>query len=121
MLEKDQKYYRIGQVSKILGVEPHVLRFWESQFKQIKPKRISKHRLYRNQDLKILKRIKELLYNEGYTIAGAKKKLKEEQIKNMAKLAKPNNSLQKIDILEEIKKELLEIKLILSNNSNNKN
>ncbi len=112
MLEKDQKYYRIGQVSKILGVEPHVLRFWESQFKQIKPKRISKHRLYRNQDLKTLKRIKELLYNEGYTIAGAKKKLEEE-------LHKSNNSRLTIpykesNILEEIKKELLEIKRILS-------
>ncbi len=117
MLKKDRKYYRIGQVSEILGVEPHVLRFWESQFKQIQPRRISRQRLYRSQDLKILKRIKELLYQEGYTIAGAKKKLQEE----FSPRSKPEKTKAKPvscdNILEEIKRELLEIQKILSGSS----
>ena len=114
MLKKDRKYYRIGQVSQILGVEPHVLRFWESQFKQIQPRRISRQRLYRSQDLKVLKRIKQLLYEEGYTIAGAKKKLADE-FSAHSKLEKPVVKRQSYDnILEEIKRELLEIQRILS-------
>ncbi|NPA93927.1 MAG: MerR family transcriptional regulator [Thermodesulfobacteria bacterium] len=116
MLKKDRKYYRIGQVSEILGVEPHVLRFWESQFKQIQPRRISRQRLYRSQDLKILKRIKELLYEEGFTIAGAKKKLQEEfSSKSRSEPEKTKAKPVACDnILEEIKRELLEIQKILS-------
>ena len=117
MLKKDRKYYRIGQVSEMVGVKPHVLRFWESQFKYIQPRRISRQRLYRSQDVKILKRIKELLYNEGYTIAGAKKKIQQE-------FSQPDNQrveargLDSKGVLEEIRQELLEIKRILSQDHN---
>ncbi len=113
MLKKDRKYYRIGQVSEIIGVEPHVLRFWESQFKQIQPRRISRQRLYRGQDLKILKRIKDLLYREGYTIAGAKKKIQQEFSRSSVQRAGRQPPLSK-DFIEEIRQELLEIKRILS-------
>ncbi len=112
MLKKDRKYYRIGQVSEIIGVEPHILRFWEKQFKEIQPRRISRQRLYRAKDLKILKRIKELLYHEGYTIPGAQKRLKEELL-----LEKRQNldsrTCKDCKIIEEIKHELIKIKRLL--------
>ena len=113
MLKKSRKYYRIGQVSEILGVEPHILRFWEKQFKEIQPRRISKQRLYRSQDLKLLKRIKELLYQEGYTISGAQKRLKEELSKEKKKTTSEKGCNQ-CKVIEDIKKELIEIKRLLS-------
>jgi len=74
----DKLYFRISEVSKLTALEPYVLRYWESEFKLIKPIRTkSKHRLYRRKDLEILFEIKTLLYEEQYTIAGAKKRLEE--------------------------------------------
>lgn len=73
----DKKYFRIGEVSKLVGVDPHVLRYWESEFKIIRPHRAkSKQRLYRKRDVENLLRIKVLLHDEGYTISGARKVLK---------------------------------------------
>jgi DNA-binding transcriptional MerR regulator len=72
----DKNYFRIGEVSKILQVEPYVVRYWESEFKTIKPIRTSAdQRLYRRRDVEQLMIIKNLLYQEGFTIAGARKKL----------------------------------------------
>jgi DNA-binding transcriptional MerR regulator len=74
----DRIYFRIGEVSSIIGVDPHVLRYWESEFKVIKPRRAkSKQRLYRRKDVETLLRIKTLLHDDGYTIAGARRLLKE--------------------------------------------
>jgi len=71
-------YFRIGEVAKIVGVKPYVLRYWETEFSILKPgKTPSRHRLYRRHDVEMLLQIKMLLYEEGFTIAGAKKKLKE--------------------------------------------
>jgi DNA-binding transcriptional MerR regulator len=71
-------YYRIGEVSELVGVEPHVLRYWESEFRSIRPQKSPKgQRVYSRRDLEKLLRVKELLYTEGYTIAGAKRQLKE--------------------------------------------
>jgi len=81
MLSKPQQpssklFYRIGEVSRITGLEPHVLRYWESEFPQIKPdKQKSGQRLYDQKDLDTILRVKQLLYKEGYTISGARKKL----------------------------------------------
>ncbi|MDR1396767.1 MAG: MerR family transcriptional regulator [Desulfarculales bacterium] len=73
-------YYRIGEIAKMLGVETHVLRYWESEFPLLKPVRApSGQRLYHVSHLDLLKLIKELLYDKGYTIAGAKKALDEQQ------------------------------------------
>ena len=72
-----KRYYSIGEVARLLNLEPHVLRFWEKEFRQIKPLRVSGRRLYRPEQVELFKRIKKLLYEEGYTISGAKKKLKE--------------------------------------------
>ncbi len=74
----DKVYFRIGEVSSLVGVDPHVLRFWESEFHIIRPTRArSNHRLYRRKDVENLLRIKRLLHDEGYTIAGARKALRQ--------------------------------------------
>ncbi len=71
-------YFRIGEVAELLGVETHVLRYWESEFPQLKPVRApSRQRLYRRRDVETLLVIKDLLHGQGYTIAGAKKRLDE--------------------------------------------
>ncbi len=69
-------YFKIGETADILGVEPYVLRYWESEFPQIKPVRAaSRQRLYRRQDLETFMEIKRLLYEDKFTIAGAKKRI----------------------------------------------
>jgi len=71
-------YFRIGEVSDLVGVRPYVLRYWESEFSDIKPsKSKSGQRLYKRRDVETLVRIKQLLYEERFTIDGAKKKVKE--------------------------------------------
>jgi DNA-binding transcriptional MerR regulator len=75
----DKAYFRIGEVARILGVKPYVLRYWESEFKAIKPQKSrSQQRLYRRRDVELLLRIKRLLYEEKFTIAGARRKLREQ-------------------------------------------
>lgn len=70
----DKLYFKIGEVGKLAQVPTHVLRYWETEFKGIKPKRAgSKQRLYRRQDVELILRIKYLLHEQGYTIAGARK------------------------------------------------
>lgn len=72
-------YYKIGEACKSLDIQPYVLRYWETEFPALKPsKSKSGQRVYSERDLEVIRRIKELLYDEGYTIAGAKKKLDSE-------------------------------------------
>ena len=72
-------YYKIGEACKALGIQPYVLRYWETEFPALAPsKSRSGQRVYSEKELEIIRRIKELLYDEGYTIAGAKKKLEAE-------------------------------------------
>jgi DNA-binding transcriptional MerR regulator len=72
-------YFKIGEACKELDIQPYVLRYWETEFPALSPdKSKSGQRVYSRQDLGIIRRIKELLYDEGYTIAGAKKKLESE-------------------------------------------
>ena len=74
----DKRYYRIGEVSRITGVKPYVLRYWESEFRWMAPQKSrSKQRLYRRRDIDMILLIKKLLYEQRYTIAGARKKLRE--------------------------------------------
>jgi DNA-binding transcriptional MerR regulator len=71
-------YYRIGEVSRITGVKPYVLRYWESEFRWMAPQKSrSRQRLYRKKDIEMIVLIKKLLYEERFTIAGARKRLKE--------------------------------------------
>lgn len=71
-------YYRIGEVAEIVGVEPHVLRYWETEFRAIRPQKSRKgQRIYSRRDVEKLLRVKDLLYTHGFTIAGARKRLRE--------------------------------------------
>lgn len=70
-------FYRIGEVAGLVGVEPHVLRYWEREFRTIRPTKSAKgQRVYSRKDVENLIRVRDLLYREGFTIAGAKKKLR---------------------------------------------
>ncbi len=73
-----KRYYRIGEVSRITGVKPYVLRYWESEFRWMAPQKSrSKQRLYRQRDIDVIVLIKKLLYEQRFTIAGARNKLRE--------------------------------------------
>lgn len=73
----DKLYFRIGEVSEIVGVEPHVLRYWETEFGAIRPEKSRRgQRVYSRKDVDTLFKVKELLYGHKYTIAGAKRKLR---------------------------------------------
>ena len=76
----DKRYFRIGEASRIIGVEPYVLRYWESEFPQVRPERAdSNQRTYQRQDLENLLTVKKLLYEEKMTIEGAKRRLRQEK------------------------------------------
>src|ERR1700675_2746034 len=86
----DKLYFKIGEVSRILGVEPYVLRFWETEFELLKPSKApSRHRLYKKRDVELLLEIKRLLYVEGFTIEGARKRLRESRKEEKAQLKLP--------------------------------
>jgi DNA-binding transcriptional MerR regulator len=103
----DKRYFRIGEVSRIIGVEPYVLRYWESEFSQIKPSRAdSNQRTYQKKDLETIFEIKRLLYDEKMTLEGAKKRLKKKGPSIKEAFTK--------DTLSEIKRELQYIFDILS-------
>src|SRR5277367_759225 len=72
----DKLYFRIGEVSRLAGIKPYVLRFWETEFPGLGPKKSGKgHRLYRRKDVELVLEIKRLLYDKRYTIEGARKDL----------------------------------------------
>ena len=72
----DKKYFSISEVSELCSVKPHTLRFWESEFKSLKPvTRKGNRRYYQKEDNEVIKRIQDLLYKEGLTISGVKRKL----------------------------------------------
>lgn len=103
----NKRYFKIGEVSALAGVEPYVLRYWETEFPSIKPVRApTGQRLYRNKDVETVLKIKYLLYEKGFTIAGARKELQA--------TAKTHKKPSDKASLEEIKSDILSIKKILS-------
>jgi DNA-binding transcriptional MerR regulator len=73
-----KRYFTIGEVSELCGVKPHVLRYWEQEFTQLKPvKRRGNRRYYQHHEVLLVRRIRELLYQEGFTISGARNRLEE--------------------------------------------
>ena len=100
-------FYRIKEAAEKIGVVPHVLRFWESQFPFLKPSKTSRgQRLYSDEDTENFMRIKHLLYNEGYSIPGARKFLKESKTKGGAKKSSVELSIHEDccrEVLEDIK------------------
>lgn len=115
-------YFRIGEVARIVGVKPYVLRYWESEFAVLRPeKTASGHRLYRRRDVEILLDIKRLLYDEKFTISGAKKRLrdvgKEGEAPLPAESAEQNQAVEtdrQRDVLVSIRKELLDLYKMLN-------
>ena len=111
----EKLYYKIGEVSEITGIEPYVLRYWESEFRIVSPSRThSKQRLYRKKDLDLILDIKKLLYEEKFTIAGAKKKLQKTKVlkDQQMKLELPEKRFR--EALIRVKKELEDLHGLLS-------
>lgn len=101
----DKKYFSISEVSNLCRVKSHTLRFWEKEFDQLKPKtKKGSRRAYREEDIKIVRYIRTLLYDEGLTISGAKKRL---SLKDIQRTSSSHESL--IDDLETILKEIKHI------------
>jgi DNA-binding transcriptional MerR regulator len=117
-ISQERLYYRIGEVSRITGIKPHVLRYWESEFKVIKPhKGGSLQRLYRRKDLDLILKIRKLLYEEGFTISGAKKKIKDlERAENnrvKLRLVERRPSAKDQELLMAVREELKGIRRLL--------
>jgi DNA-binding transcriptional MerR regulator len=96
----DKIYFRIGEVSEYTRIKPYVLRYWESEFQEIQPIRRKSQRLYDRETILLIMRIKHMLYEQNYTISGAKKKLREELNQRRVK-TKVNELLH--EILNELK------------------
>jgi DNA-binding transcriptional MerR regulator len=101
----DKLFFRIGEVSRLLGLKPSVLRFWESEFKQLSPRKSSSgQRVYNRSDVELLVEIQILLHREKMTIEGARKKLMQK--------TSPDRSLERMG--EDIREELLAIRRLVS-------
>ena len=104
-------YYRIGEVSRITDIKPYVLRYWESEFRWMAPQKSrSKQRLYRKKDIDMILLIKKLLYEQRYTIAGARRRLRELGVGR----AKAGNQVDPKREVGRIREELVAIRSILA-------
>ena len=114
MMKNVKAYKTIGEVSEIIKVDTHVLRFWETNFTQVKPlKRKGGRRLYSEDDISILRTIKKLINNDGYTVKGVKRFLSKNKISNIKNEGKIKIS-DELDVkLEHINNYLLEAKKLL--------
>lgn len=112
----DKLYFKIGEVAQMADVPTHVLRYWESEFPAIKPKRASsKQRLYRRQDVELILKIKILLHEQGYTIAGARKLLQSGgDIPQMVQKKKQKQRATVKSPLAQIKQELIHLQNLLN-------
>lgn len=119
----DKLYFRIGEVARLAGIKPYVLRFWETEFPALGPKKSGTgHRLYRRKDVEMVLEIKRLLYEQRFTIEGARKfletKPKAESPRNSARPAKSGASQRDLfdrsgPMLDAVRKELREILRLL--------
>ena len=101
-----KRYFTIGEVSDLCAVKPHVLRYWEQEFTQLKPlKRRGNRRYYQRQDVILIRQIRGLLYEQGFTICGARQRLTSEDVKD--------DSSQSQQIIRQLRMELDEILDIL--------
>jgi DNA-binding transcriptional MerR regulator len=110
----DKLYFKIGEVSELLGVEPYVLRYWETEFAVLSPKKSGTgHRLYRRKDVELLLRIKHLLYEKKFTIEGARQLLQESRGAKARAPKATQRDLFASDPLPDIRRELAGILEIL--------
>ncbi|HEY9051752.1 MAG TPA: MerR family transcriptional regulator [Gammaproteobacteria bacterium] len=102
----NKRYFTIGEVSDLCGVKPHVLRYWEQEFNQLKPvKRRGNRRYYQRHDVILIRQIRSLLYDQGFTIGGARQQLTGEQAKD--------DTNQSQQVIRQLRTELEEILHIL--------
>ena len=104
-----KRYFTIGEVGELCGVKPHVLRYWEQEFVQLKPvKRRGNRRYYQHQEVLLIRRIRELLYDQGFTINGARnqlgrKKFEIQPVKNAVPMINTHASVDLVQLKSEIK------------------
>lgn len=107
-----KRYFTIGEVSELCGVKPHVLRYWEQEFTQLKPvKRRGNRRYYQHHEVLLIRRIRELLYEQGFTISGARNKL--DSRGQTATESMPDVSVRTLPEVESVRAELLAILSLL--------
>lgn len=112
----DKLYFKIGEVAALLNIKTHVLRYWETEFSALQPvKSRSNQRLYRRKDVETALLIKDLLYRQGFTIAGARKKIGTDLRSQDQPVIGAESSNE---ILKQIREDLLRIRQRLSQNSN---
>ncbi len=100
-----KRYFTIGEVSELCGVKAHVLRYWEQEFSQLKPvKRGGNRRYYQHHEVLLIRRIRELLYEEGFTISGARSRLEQQQLdkRNPEKTIDVNPTLEVSNLRMEL-------------------
>lgn len=103
-----KRYFTIGEVSELCGVKPHVLRYWEQEFSQLKPvKRRGNRRYYQRHDVVLIREIRSLLYEQGFTIGGARQRLESDDKGEMT-------TADKKQVIKEMLEELAEIRALLA-------
>ena len=109
-----KRYFTIGEVSELCGVKPHVLRYWEQEFTQLKPmKRRGNRRYYQHHEVLLVRRIRELLYEEGFTINGARNRLEESGRARGNGAAKEAAKAAAVAPVLQLREELLAIRALL--------
>jgi DNA-binding transcriptional MerR regulator len=94
-----KRYFTIGEVSELCGVKPHVLRYWEQEFTQLKPvKRRGNRRYYQHHEVLLVRRIRELLYEQGFTISGARNRLDDVEVRHEAVAPAPAVEVKPVPI-----------------------
>jgi len=108
-----KRYFTIGEVSELCAVKPHVLRYWEQEFPQLKPvKRRGNRRYYQRHEVQLIRAIRSLLYVEGFTISGARNKLEQAEIDGSGN-TNPEARLPRREIISQLVKDLDEVVAIL--------
>jgi DNA-binding transcriptional MerR regulator len=111
-----KRYFTIGEVSELCGVKPHVLRYWEQEFTQLRPvKRRGNRRYYQHHEVLLIRRIRELLYEQGFTISGARNRLEEGERPSRHVGKNGNGSQIPLDAVD-LRDELAAIRKLLSGN-----
>ncbi|MDD5031205.1 MAG: MerR family transcriptional regulator [Rhodoferax sp.] len=96
-----KRYFTIGEVSDLCGVKPHVLRYWEQEFTQLRPiKRRGNRRYYQHHEVLMIRRIRDLLYDQGFTISGARNKIQELMQAERDKSHNPEVLLDSVEVIE---------------------
>lgn len=112
-----KRYFTIGEVSELCGVKPHVLRYWEQEFPQLKPlKRRGNRRYYQRHDVIMIRQIRTLLYDEGFTIGGARQRLtgiEQPTAKVDAPVASANGAGHNAQLIQQLRRELEDVLSLL--------